>query len=133
MSEDGVQGLGWPEVGRAPFPPGMGSRSEWSRGSDAFSLLPKVKWAQSCRSASCIPNLRKRTQQVSYACFFAFLCCQTHVKSYHYNVLSDLFYREILESTRLQYWGCSVSMYMYTHVYMYLNLKAQNNREKEGC
>lgn len=57
------------------------TRNDWGCGSDAFSLLPKVRWAQSCRSVSCTLNLRKRTQQVSCASFLPVLLSQ--ISSYH--------------------------------------------------
>lgn len=54
------------------------------------------------------------------------------MESYHCKAYSDLFYRELLESARLQV-GAALCACICMYLYIYLNLKAQNNREKKGC
>lgn len=111
---------------------GNWTRPEWSCASDAFSLLPKVKWAQSCRSVSCTPNPRRTTQQVSHAWFLPFFVNRLTWNLTIARLISYLFYRKHLESTRLQYEDCSVCVYMYISTLRHKITGRRNAKMGEG-
>lgn len=100
----------------------------WSCGSDAFFLLPKVKWARSCHFVSCTPNLRKRTQQVSYTWFLP-----SFINRLWWD-LTIVRLRVICATGSLQIpQGCSVELFcvfvcLYICVCVCINLQTLNKR-----